>query len=68
MGGTPTKMAKRDRFIKKKIKEWIKRNGREPVGREHEELLKRFRDEYFGVSTIDPADQAQLERNIKLRF
>ena len=68
MGGTPTKMAKRDRFIKKKIEKWIQRNGREPDIREHEELLERFRDEYFGVSTIDPADQEQLERNIKLRF
>jgi len=46
MGGTPTKMAKRDRFIEK----WIQRNGREPDIREHEELLERFRDEYFGVS------------------
>ena len=54
-------MAKRDRFIKKKIEEWIQRNGREPDIREHEELLERFRDEYFGVS--DPADHAQLERS-----
>jgi len=61
MGGTPTKMAKRDRFIKKKIEKWIQRNGREPDIREHEELLERFRDEYFGVS--DPADHEQLERS-----
>ena len=68
MGGTPTKMAKRDRFIKKKIEEWIKRNGREPDIGEQEKLLEQFRDEYFGVSTIDPADREQLERNIKLQF
>ena len=68
MGGTPSKMAKRDRFIKKEMEKWIKRNGREPDIQEREELLERFRDEYFGVSTIDPADREQLERNIKLRF
>jgi len=68
MGGTPSKMAKRDRFIKKEMEKWIKRNGREPDILEREELLERFRDEYFGVSTIDPADREQLERNIKLRF
>ena len=46
----------------------IQRIGREPDIREHVELLERFRDEYFGVSTIDPADQEQLERKRTLRF
>jgi len=68
MGGTPTKMAKRDRFIKKKIEEWIQKNGREPEIGEREKLVQRFIDEYFGVSAIDPTVREQLERNIKLQF
>ena len=68
MGDIPSKMAKRDRFIKKEIENWIKRNGREPDIKEREELVEGFRDEYFGVSTIDPIDREQLESNIKLRF
>ena len=68
MGGTPTKMAKRDRFIKKKIEEWIQKNGREPEIGEREKLVQRFIDEYFGVSAIDHAVREQLERNIKLQF
>ena len=68
MGDTPSKMANRDRFIKKEMEKWIKRNGREPDMLERAELLERFRDEYFGVSTIDPSDREQLERNIKLQF
>lgn len=67
MGGTPSKMAKRDRFIENKMREWIKENG-EPIGQKREQLLERFRDEYFGVSTIDPIDPVQFESNIKLRF
>jgi hypothetical protein len=65
MGGTPTKMAKRDRFIKKKIEEWIQKNGEPEIG-EREKLVQRFIDEYFGA--IDPTVREQLERNIKLQF
>ena len=68
MGGTPTKMAKQNRFIEKKMEEWIQRNRREPGIEERENLVVRFRDEYFGVSPIDPLVPEQLERNIKLRF
>ena len=67
MGGTPTKMAKRDRFIKKKIEEWIEKNGEPKIG-EREKLVQRFIHEYFGASPIDPAVREQLERNIKLQF
>ena len=67
MGGTPSKIAKLDRFIGKKMQEWIKRHG-EPDIKQREELLKHFRDEYFGVSTINLASREQLERDIKLRF
>jgi len=67
MGGTPTKMAKRDRFIKKKIEEWIQKNGEPEIG-EREKLVERFIDEYFGVSPIDPTVREQLERNINLQF
>lgn len=68
MGGTPTKMAKRDRFIKEKIEEWIQRNGREPEIGERDKLVVQFIDEYFSVSPIDLTVHEQLERNIKLRF
>lgn len=68
MGGTPSKIAQRDRFIKKEIENWIKRNGREPDIKEREELLKQFHDKYFGVSTTNLAGREQLERNIKLQF
>ena len=41
MGGTPTKMAERDRFIKKKIDEWIKINGKPNIDK-REKLVKQF--------------------------
>jgi hypothetical protein len=67
MGGTPSKMAKRDRFIENKMREWIKENG-EPIGQKREQLLERFRDEYFGVQSNQPPYPVQFESNIKLRF
>lgn len=39
-------MAKRDRFIKKKIEEWIQKNGEPEIG-EREKLVERFINEYF---------------------
>ena len=46
MGGTPTKMAERDRFIKKKIDEWIKINGKPNIDK-REKLVKQFTEEFF---------------------
>ena len=65
MGGTPSKMAQRDRFIENKMREWRKKNG-DPIGQE-QQLLERFRDEYFSVSN-QPPFPVQFESNIKLRF
>ena len=72
MGGTPTKMADKDRFIKKKFEEWSKSHGgQDPNPIEREELYQKFESEFFKGSS-DSAEQPgpidERERNIKLRF
>ena len=70
MGGTPTKMAEKDRFIKKKLNEWIESNdGRDPNPIEREELVEQFTEEFFGKDSAEqPGPIDERERNIKLRF
>jgi len=68
MGGTPTKMAEKDRFIKKKLNEWIESNdGQDPNPIEREKLVQQFTEEFF-TGSIDSAGIEELERNIKIRF
>lgn len=63
-------MAKRDRFIENKMRKWRKENWKwiekngDPIGQELEQLLERFRDEYFSVSN-QPPYPVQFESNIK---
>jgi hypothetical protein len=69
MGGNPSRMAEKDRFIKKKMKKWVYTNGRDPNPIEREELVEQFTEEFFGKDSAEqlgPIDKR--ERNIKLRF
>ena len=74
MGGDTSRMAgiaKKDRFIKKKMEKWADTNGRDPNPIEREELVEQFTKEFFKGSS-DSAEQPgpidERERNIKLRF
>ena len=74
MGGDTSKMAgiaKKDRFIKKKMDKWADTNGRNPNPIERKKLVKQFTKEFFKGSS-DSAEQPgpidERERNIKLRF
>ena len=72
MGGDTSRMAgiaKKDRFIKKKMDKWADTNGRDPNPIEREELVEQFTEEFFGKDSAEqPGPIDERERNIKLRF
>ena len=62
-------IAKKDRFIKKKMEKWADTNGRDPNPIEREELVEQFTEEFFGKDSAEqPGPIDERERNIKLRF
>jgi len=64
---TLTREEKLEKFIKQKMKEWIKKHG-QPGLKQEEELKEQFKYEYFGGTAEEDTDGLQFARNTKLKF